>query len=48
VTAIIWPASVTGATTVPQTTTAPVSFKAPLMTFMWDRRPPKGCTDVIC
>jgi hypothetical protein len=48
VTAIVWPRSVAGATTVPQTTTAPVSFQAPLMTFMWDRRPPKGCSDVIC
>jgi hypothetical protein len=44
VTGIVWPRTVAGAATVPQT----AAFNAPLMSFIWDRRPPKGCSDVLC
>jgi len=49
VTGIVWPRTIAGTKT-PQTTgssTIP-SYAAPALTFIWDRRPPKGCSDVIC
>jgi hypothetical protein len=43
VTAIVFPRSVAGSRT-PQTT----AFQSPLMSFMWDRRPPRGCNPALC
>lgn len=43
VSAIVFPSSSAGART-PQT--AP--FTVPAITFMWDRRPPRGCKPVLC
>jgi hypothetical protein len=43
VTAIVFPRSVVG-TKAPQSS----AFTTPLMSFMWDRRPPRGCDPKLC
>ena len=43
VTAIVFPRSVAG-TRAPQS----AAFANPLMSFMWDRRPPRGCDPNLC
>jgi hypothetical protein len=43
ITGVIFPRSTAGART-PQT----AAFAAPAMTFMWDRRPPRGCDPKYC
>jgi hypothetical protein len=43
VTGIVFPISVVGSRA-PQTT----AFKSPILSFMWDRRPPRGCNASLC
>jgi hypothetical protein len=43
VSGIVWPATTAGTTA--RTVTG---FAAPQMTFVWDRRPPRGCSVLLC
>lgn len=43
VTAIVWPATTAGTTA-----RAAAGFTTPQMTFIWDRRPPAGCSPLLC